>query len=242
MSNTEVEYTYKSYTIPGPNKLPVYFTRLITIMNEYKMGSAERREAENELFPQLQQIGCYVLQGIFGTLSNCHAYICVTRHLCTCFACTGIKNHLPTKMYFCDVQLHDNKQPENAKQPEEDPDDKSWYPNGENWEAKNIVDWTPELCIDDVRAWKMTTGLIPSLEFWYDIGITVGMRPIADANRKQPMFGVTNKKLLVPPHSYFVEGSHQELYEYPYYFFDSNNPEVNSYPNENWKTNGTTSV
>ena len=242
MSTTEVVYTYKSYTIPGPNELPVYFTRLITIMNEYKMGSAERRAAENELFPHLREIGRYVLRGIFGTTSKCNAYICATRHLCTCFACTGVTNKIPSEIYFCDVQLHDTNQPEDAKQPEEDPDDKSWYPNGEDWKAKDIVEWTPELCINDVRTWKMSTGLIPSLEFWYDTGVTVGIRPIADANKREPMFGVTNKKLVVPPHSYFVEGSHQELYEYSYYFFLSESPEVNGYPNENWKVNGTTSV
>ena len=95
MSSTEVIYTYKSYTIPGPNELPIYFTRLITIMNQYKSGSAERRAAENELFPQLRDIGRYVLRGIFGTTSKCNAYICVTRHLCTCFACTGVKNQTP---------------------------------------------------------------------------------------------------------------------------------------------------
>lgn len=221
MSATEVVYTYKSYTIPGPNELPLYFIRLITIMNQYKSGSPERRAAENELFPQLREIGRYVLRGIFGTTSKCNAYICVTRHLCTCFACTGVKNHIPTEMYFCDVQLHDVNEPS-------EPSDEDV--------------WEPDIWIDDVHVWKMSTGLIPSLELWYDTGVTVGMRPVADANKREPMFGVTNKKLLVPPHSYFVEGSHQELYGYPYYFFLSESPEVNGYPNENWKVNGTTSV
>lgn len=221
MSSTEVVYTYKSYTVPGPNELPVYFTRLITIMNQYKSGSAERQAAENELFPQLREIGRYVLRGIFGTTSNCNAYICATRHLCTCFACTGVRNHLPTEMYFCDVKLYD------ANEPSEPSDEDVWEPN---------------IHIDDVHVWKMTTGLIPSLELWYDTGVTVGMRPVADANRREPMFGITNRKLLVPPHSYFVEGSHQEIYEYPYYFFLSESPEVNGYPNENWKVNSTTPV
>lgn len=190
-------------------------------MNQYKSGSPERQAAENELFPQLREIGRYVLRGIFGTTSKCNAYICATRHLCTCFACTGVTNHEPTEMYFCDVKLYD------ANEPSEPTDEDVWEPN---------------IHIDDVHVWKMTTGLIPSLELWYDTGVTVGMRPVADANKREPMFGITNKKLLVPPHSYFVEGSHQELYEYPYYFFLSESPEVNGYPNENWKTNGTTSV
>lgn len=234
MSTTSVVYTYKSYTVPGPNELPIYFTRLITIMNDYKSGSTERSAAERKLFPELQEIGNKILEGIYGTTSNCHAYICATRHLCTCFACSGIINSIPSEMYFCDVQLHD------INQPEEPTDNNSWYPNGIDWNIDKIVNWTPNLYIDDVHVWKMTTGLIPSLEIWYNTSKTIGMRPITDANK--PIFGVTGKKLLVPPHSYFVEGSHQELYEYPYYFFPSEYPEVNGYPNENWKTNGTTFV
>lgn len=225
-----MEYTYEWYTIPKPYELP---SRITWLMTEINSGDGTRRkQAEQELNPILQSIGITVLDHVYNISSKIvtgnrktgeliyGTFMCISRHLCTCFTTVG--NYIsaedssttgdlkaigiiPFTMYFSDIKLTTT-------------------------ENNTYV-------IHHVNTYKMNIGNIPGFMFrWYP-SETIGIR-ISDIKKiKFPLFGISNKKLFIPEHSYFIEGSHQELYGYPFHFFNSEQEFINDLPNENYKTN-----
>ena len=239
----EIEYTYDEYTITGEQELPAYLQRLLVMLNGTR---DERNVAEPILKTITPQIGVALTQQLYGIQlypagnptpvtngrqQNELMYgvcVCITRHLCTAIICYGKydayiptltgnqKGIHPLNIWYIDAHVRD-----------------------ENPESDSLEAADHPLVIERAHCWKMSLGAIPSIEFHWIPSETVGIKAVDATTAKTPLFGITGKKLLVPPHSYFVDGSHQELYEYPYYFFNSEKPVVDGLPNENWKTNAT---
>ena len=220
-----MEYTYSTYQVPVTSQLPYVIWQLLT---EVKKGGTARNNAWNKLKNYFEIIAKLVAERFFDILlksstgGNYRVYVCVTRHLVCAFLSQNAQ-----EVYFCNIQVVDTEQPEAAPPQPLDgiPESDVEYP------APN---WTPSLEIGNVRAWRLTMADTYNMKI-SQTGNTVGIHP---KNKKFPVLGMTEKKLIVPPCSFFVEGMHVDIFEYPYVFLQAY--QTNTYTvNENWYTNFT---
>lgn len=217
-----MEYTYSTYQVPAKSQLPYVIWQLLTEV--MKGGSARNNAWNNHLKPYFEEIAKLVAERFFGisliTGNGVYrVYICVTRHLVCAFLSQNAQ-----KVYFCNIQIVDTEQ--RTQQPLDGIPE-----TGVDYPAPN---WTPSFKVEDVRIWKLVTADTHNMEI-SRTGSTVGVYP---KNKKFPVLGMTEKKLIVPPCSFFVEGMHVDIFKYPYVFLQAY--QSNTYTvNENWYTNFT---
>lgn len=213
-----MEYTYEWYTIPKPFELPDLINNLMSNISGHSPSDPNRINAQNTLNDILKPIGEFVLEKTIrhenttGIANRYGYYVCITKHLCSCFTIIGSGGSGNIIEEPIKMYFTDVK----LKQENED---------------DNII-----IKITHLNTYKMNTGNLPGFIFKWNFGETIGIQ-ILGTSRK-PLFGISQKKILVPEHSYFIEGSHQELYDYPFHFFNSENEFVDGIPNENYITNG----
>lgn len=224
-----MEYTYEWYTIPEPYELP---TRINWLMNEINSGDSTRRKtAEEEINPILQNIGITVLEHVYNISSKIVTgnrktgeimygiFMCISRHLCICFTTIGEYITAADSSSIGDLNSI------------------GIIPTKMYMSNVNLILTNDTYVIQYINTYKMNIGNIPGFMFrWYP-SETIGIRLTDLKKSKLPLFGISNKKLFIPEHSYFIEGSHQELYDYSFHFFNSENEFVDGIPNENYKTN-----
>ena len=238
-----MEYTYSSYQVPATTQLPYVIWQLLT---EVLKGGTARTNAWNKLKNYFEVIAKLIAEQFFGvtlTSGNVYSvYVCVTRHL----ACAFLSQNAE-KVYFCNMQLVDINQPTGKSAPPQPldgvPVTGTIYPApnefpSESTESDATLSWTPSLEIRDVRIWKLTTADAHKMKV-SRTGNVIGVHPTGLASNKTfPLLGLTEKKLIVPPCSFFVEGMHVDVFEYPYVFLQAYKPETYTV-NENWYTNFT---
>ena len=232
-----MEYTYSSYQVPYETRLPYYIWYWLW------QTSLNNRQMLNTIANMLKEIGLPVANKFFGMRNvklnkpnnGRNAYMCATRHLISMFT-TYNENNDTTKrvMHFWNLQVVDMNQLEGYEQPFDGvPEEGVTY---------RKPDWTPAFVVHDIRAWKMSTDTVSNLQLFWDSGSLIGIRPVRNP-RTYPVFGITQKKLVVPDASILLEGMHINIFEYPYVFLQnykpSNDPDTSlAYvTNENWLTN-----
>ena len=224
-----MEYTYEWYTIPEPYELP---PRINGWLDDINSGNQERRrQAETQINPILQQLGLTVLQHVFNinpviVTGNRKTgeiiygtFICITRHLCLSLTTIGKYITKEDSVANGDVNSFGIIP------------DKMYFSD-----LKIIEDENDNIIIQHLNTYKMSTGNLSGFIFRWHPSETLGIR-LTNKSYSSPLFGISKKKFFIPEHSYFVEGSHQELYEYPFHFFASESAQVDGIDNENYKTN-----
>lgn len=225
-----MEYTYSSYQVPATTQLPYVIWQLLT---EVLKGGTARNNAWNKLKNYFESIVKLVAERFFSvTLTSGNGiysvYVCVTRHL----ACAFLSQNTE-KIYFCVIQLVDVNQPTDESAPLQPLD--GIPVTGIEYPAPS---WTPLLEIKDVRIWKLTTADTHKMKL-SRTGNVIGIYPTGLASNKTfPLLGLTEKKLIVPPCSFFIEGMHVDIFGYPYVFLQAYTTQT-YIVNENWYTNFT---
>lgn len=241
-----MEYTYSSYQVPATTQLPYVIWQLLS---EVSRGGNPRNVALGKLDllfygdtdKTYKAICQLVAEKFFNveldrvTKGHFSVYVCVTRHLVSIFLTRGNGNanvtNTVSEMYFCDVQITDNNQPPDIDQPIDG------IPAVDKATNKQKVypapTWTPSLEIKEMRFWKMNLADTNALFFSWNTSTAIGIR----SNKKKfPLLGITEKKLIVPPSSFFMEGMHVDCYGYPYEFLQVYSSSA-YIANENWLTN-----
>ena len=93
--------------------------------------------------------------------------------------------------------------------------------------------------ITEIKSYKYNTGNVPEIQYFADKGSTFGLKFTTKTTLpyKLPLIGISNKKVFLPPRSYFLEGKHENLYIQPYLFDWTKDGDPNNTIFENLQSN-----